>query len=73
MSSLTSSPAGSVPAGSGPASMELQPRKQIEGRVMIMRKSLWSARYATVKDAVLSYKRDKGKSIFWCPRVCHGA
>lgn len=41
--------------------LEIPPRKTIEGRVMIMRKSMWAARYAVIKDAVFSYKKDKSK------------
>lgn len=42
--------------------IELPPRKAIEGRVMIMRKSLWSARYAMIKDAIFTYKKVKNDS-----------
>ena len=40
-------------------SLDIAPRKTIEGRVMIMRKTMWSARYAVIKDAVFSYKKEK--------------
>ena len=38
---------------------EVPPRKKIEGRVYIMRKSMWSIRYAYIKDAIFSYKKEQ--------------
>jgi hypothetical protein len=45
-----------------PQVIEVPPRKSIEGRVYIMRKSYWSVRHAQIKDAYFSYKKDKSSS-----------
>ena len=38
---------------------DIPARISIEGRVMIMRKTYWSQRFAQIKDAIFSYKKDK--------------
>ena len=37
--------------------LDMPPRKQIEGQVMIMRKKTWHSEYASIKGAIFTHKK----------------